>query len=173
MMENYAFIGAVILVLLLLSACTPSPPDDYLLRMKDIERSGFGEISDYKRSNTSPPGVESQETTSVTIKDKNASFGSQIIQYHTRKESKNIFELSTQSFNETDFAMEKNISIGEKGIIYRIDLGDSSIFYLLFYKDKSFVSLTLNYAKEEDEKELIGIARTIEKRLNASDVGTT
>jgi hypothetical protein len=164
---------ALIIVIVILAILTiffrkPSPPTNTIIQVEDIENQ-FGEISDYRRENNTPVGVESQESTTATIKNSKTSIGTQIIEYNTKAESENIFDLHVSNLNASPHDEERNISIGEKGVIYKINVGDESIFYLLFYKDKSFVTLTLNYAKASDEKELVGLAKTIEKRLNSTD----
>lgn len=147
------------------------PPPAAVLNVEDIENQ-FGEISDYRRNNNTPVGVQSQESTTATIKDSKTSIGSQIIAYKTKEESENIFDLHVSDLNEAPYDELKNVSIGDKGVIYKINVGGESTFYLLFYKDKSFVTLTLNYAKATDEKELVGLAKTIEKKLNATENDT-
>jgi hypothetical protein len=157
----------LVVVLLLFFKKTPPPEPGIILPIKDIE-SNFGEISDYRRVNETPVGVTAQESSTTTLKNKKTSLGSQIIQYKTNLESKNIFDLHVANFQDVPHDEEKNITIGENGVIYKIDMGDENTFFLLFYKDKSFVSLTLNYAKDSDEKELVDLAKTIEENLNTT-----
>ncbi|MBU1975055.1 MAG: hypothetical protein KKG59_01485 [Nanoarchaeota archaeon] len=140
--------------------------EDVLVKIKDVE-SGFGTLEDYQST------ADSEDTQSFSFKiekdDRELNLGTQIIKQATKEETLNLFELHLEDLISETPSENKDIPIGERGKLIKIPMsadGSISTFYILYYKDTSFVILTLNFAKEEDESDLLNLARSIEKRLD-------
>jgi hypothetical protein len=172
-------IGVVVFIFLVVFIVSKTAPpielrfnesNETLLRIKDIERTSFGTIDDYKmaRTNISGGNQESLLFGITRPTGENAQLGTQIIKSATKEESQSLWEVHVNNLRDIPLVSEKDVNVGEKGKIFKITMDDPngpSTVYLTFYQNNSFVILTMNYAKASDESDLVNVAQTIEGRL--------
>lgn len=140
--------------------------DDSLLKIQDVEE-GFGRLEDYARTED-VAGTQSLRF-KIDKNDRQLDLGTQIIKQETEENTISIFEFHLEDLMDEGVVEERDIPIGERGKLVKIPMQEEeglSTFYILFYKDKNFVVLSLSYAKAEDEKQFLNIAKDIESRLD-------
>ncbi|MFH1073404.1 MAG: hypothetical protein V1743_08305 [Nanoarchaeota archaeon] len=152
--------------------------DQLVLNFGDIENAGFKTLEGYNVKIEKKTNGSTEEGSRVyTIEvdgEPVGDLGSKVLLFGTEAQSQNIFDYYFKDIINQNPSVSKNVSIGSKGMILKTTIPDQKSytnFYLIFYKKKAFVILTLNYAKEGDEEKMVSLAKIIEERIDKRKTG--